>query len=145
MRSIAVAAAFGLALAACSKNADTDSAAAVTLYGADGTKTRISQQLPKDLPDYVKIYPGATVTSATDSGGVGTIGLEVSDPPAKILDFYKAQAVAAKLNDIVDSGASGNDDSGRMLILSQRDTKRSLSVAVEPSGDKTQVSLLYGG
>jgi len=101
-----------------------------------------------DLPSWVPKYPGAVnsgVFSAkgTDNNGAGQGGsftFTTSDPPHKVLDFYrdKAGELGLKINMNTDTGSGG------MIVAADEGEKRSLMATANASGGSTTVSITYG-
>ncbi len=136
-RILIAAAAVVLALGACSRGEDHGHGAGVQVAGAT-----IASQLPANLPDYVKVYPGATIIKAVGNGPQGgVIAFTVSATPDAVADFYRKAAAAAKLEPSMDTaGGAGN----HVILWTQQGGKRSLMATVDPKQGKTQVTLLYG-
>ncbi|HWA60425.1 MAG TPA: hypothetical protein VG939_03580 [Caulobacteraceae bacterium] len=139
-----VLAASALALGACSKGGDINHGGKVVLPGGGST---LSKQVPANLPDYVKVYPGAVVTAVMDNGARGgVITFDVSDPPDTVVAFYKKTAADAKLDSGMDSWSLNQDHSGpHVMMFDKAGTHRSLSASVEVKDGKTHVGLIYGG
>lgn len=144
MRTVLVASAMLLALGACSKSGVHREGDTVTVTSEDGTKATIGAAAPSHLPDYVKVYPGAKVTASVDNGVAGTLAMEVSDPPDKVLDFYRHQAEAAKLSSTTEINQTGQGG-GHMMVFTDPGGKRTLSVTAQVTDGKTQVGVTYGG
>lgn len=137
MKRILIAAAAVLALAACSRGGDLNHGGSVKI--GDST---ISKQLPSNLPDYVKIYPGATVTAVMNNGAQGgIIAFDVGDSPDAVVNFYRKAAQDAKLTQSTDTSSSTGS---HVIMWTQEGTKRSLMTTVDLKQGKTHVGLLYG-
>jgi hypothetical protein len=88
-------------------------------FGADAAK----QGLPMGLP----LYPGGEVKGAFAGGDTGEkagmVTVMTSDPPAKVIEFYKAEAAkrgfdvqgTATANNMVSFTAKGKDNSSVMV------------------------------
>jgi hypothetical protein len=102
----------------------------------------------KDLPSWVPKYPGAANTGlfsakGTDTNGKGEGGsftFTTSDPPQKVLDFYrdKAGELGLKINMNTTTGSGG------MIVAAESDEKRTLMAVANASGNSTNVSITYG-
>jgi len=145
MKRLLIVAVAALTLSACSKGGDLNHGGAVQVPGA-GT---LSKQVPANLPDYVKIYPGAVVTAVMDNGASGgVIAFDVTDPAETVMDFYKKAATDAKLAQTMDSwalAANTPHEGAHVVMFSQAGTKRNLSTTVEVKDGKTHVGLIYAG
>ncbi|MGA7234744.1 MAG: zinc ribbon domain-containing protein [Bryobacteraceae bacterium] len=101
-----------------------------------------------DLPSWVPKYPGAINTGVfsakgTDGNGNGEGGsftFTTSDPPRKVLDFYrdKAGELGLKVNLNTDTGSGG------MIVAAEEGEKRSLMATANAGGASTTVSITYG-
>ena len=143
MIAAATVVSLGAALGACSKGGDLNHGGSVTVNGG---KTTLSKTLPANLPSYVKIYPGAVITAVVQNQGAGgIIAFDVTDPPEKVMDFYKQDAAEAKLGDGIDSWALNQDHTGGHVVMwNGTGDKRSLTTTVEVKDGKTHVGLVYG-
>ncbi len=96
----AMAAALAL-VGGCGSSDDAASSpgSGVVLTGNDGEQVQIGGDVSASLPAGISTYPGAQVASSTviDTGdGRGVImAMLTADTPQKVIDFYRAQAVAA--------------------------------------------------
>src|SRR5215469_3262380 len=100
-----------------------------------------------DLPSWVPKYPGAVnsgVFSAkgSDNNGTGQGGsftFTTSDPPHKVLDFYrdKASELGLKVNMNTDTGSGG------MIVAAEEGEKRTLTAIANASGGSTTVNINY--
>ena len=145
MKQVLLAAAAVLALTGCMKGGgDINHGGTVTLPGG----ASLSKQVPANLPDYVKVYQGATVTAVMDTPGKGgVLALAVNDPPETVLTYYKQVAADAKLTDAMDSWALSPNEphtGAHVIMFSQPGTHRSLSVSAEVKEGHTQIGLIYG-
>ncbi|MGA0600640.1 hypothetical protein ACO2Q3_08035 [Caulobacter sp. KR2-114] len=137
MKRILIAATAVLALGACSRGGDLNHGGSIKL----GSST-ISKQLPANLPGYVKVYPGATVTAVMDNGAQGgIIAFDVADSPDSVVSFYRKAAEDAKLTQTTDTASSTGS---HVIMWNQEGTKRSLMATVDLKQGKTHVGLLYG-
>ena len=106
-------------------------------YGADAVKAG----LPLGLP----VYPGGEVKGAFmggDKGGNGgMVTVLTSDPPAKVIDFYKSEA--AKRGFEIQSRATASNSIAS--FTAQAKDKSSLVVTATPGeGGKTAVMIIGG-
>jgi hypothetical protein len=147
MRSLIIVAACALAVAACNRGADLSHGGKITLKAADGTTATVSKQLPANLPDYAKVYPGAKVTASMANQRGGILAYEVAAPPEAVMAFYKSAAAQAGLSNQMDSWAYAAEKSGAHVIMfsDPNGSQRAMSASVKAEGDVTKVGLTYGG
>jgi hypothetical protein len=141
MLRVLVIAASVLALAACGRAQVKHDGSAV-FHGRDGSTVTVGHGAPKNLPGYLKAYPGATIKSSLDSGANGgVLVMETSAGPEAVIDFYKREAAAAGLQVQMDSN---NPGAPHVVMFSDPDGKRNFNVSAtpQPSG-KTDIGLTY--
>jgi hypothetical protein len=113
-------------------------AAAVALAGC----IKVDKTPPKDLPAYVKLYPGSTQVMNMSMGGVTADAFTTTDPPDTVMIFYRNQASADGLTETAtptqapaaagQQQATFTDTSGKMLV-----------VVAKPQANLTVVSLTW--
>src|SRR5580698_5621022 len=54
---------------------------------------------PKDLPAFVKLYPGSTQMMNMSVAGVTADAVTTTDTPDKVIDFYRTQAASDGLTE----------------------------------------------
>jgi hypothetical protein len=97
-------------------------------------------------PDWVPVYPGSSPQSgmSMNSGDEqgGTFGFNTSDSSEKVMSFYGDQLKAAGLKV---SSTSNNTDGkiAGLISASDKDSKRTVVVAVTPDDKGTGVSVTY--
>jgi hypothetical protein len=93
------------------------------------------------LPDFAPVYPGAqvkgSVTAQTEGGG--TILLETSDAPDRVVAFYKGKANSAGLAEKLSMVGEG----GVTYMASAGDGKRTLQVVAAKSAAGSQVQVTW--
>jgi hypothetical protein len=134
--------------------ADKEGDKSVTIQSEDGKSTMSvaeAGQAPSNLPDWVPAYPGAdysgsfSVETKGDKAKEGApaagamMGFRTNDPPAKVLDFYKAAFAKAGLKE----AASGNFGSMQMLSAAKPDSDIGAQVMVTQDGAASQVQVIY--
>ncbi len=155
--ALSVIVAAGL-LAACGKSEDKTQAKAIPQAQAPtGAVTPLPAPAAPGAPPvlnaapgairtlpYAPLYPGATVTkSAIGESGVGSGGdvtFVTSDPPAKVVGFYKEQAKAAGVAVTMDQ------DLGAALMMSAGDSgdgKGAFQVLASQQNGKTEGQLTW--
>ncbi len=117
--------------------------AALAALGLLGGCLKIDKNPPKDLPSYVKLYPGAQPT-ATMSMGPMTSELETTtDPPETVIAYYRTQAAADGLTEKT-VAAPANASPGQMqTTFSDATGDKMLIVLAKPQNPGTLVSLTY--
>jgi hypothetical protein len=107
-----------------------------TSVSVPGGGTASTGSLPADFPKDVPVYEGASVTSASTTGGVAGAVLMTSDAPDKVSAFYKDELAKQGW-----SKPQAIDMSGTSTITATKD-KRRVSVAITKAQDgKTSISL----
>jgi ABC-type glycerol-3-phosphate transport system substrate-binding protein len=145
MRAIPIIAA-ALALAACGRPQQQDShSVTLTVPGANGPVV-IGNQLPANLPDFVKVYPGAKVTATTTTPGGGVVAMESGDSPDQVMDFYKKSASGSGLPVQMDSATMGAGGSGasHLVVFGGQAVHKSLNVSVQAQNGVTKIAIIYG-
>jgi hypothetical protein len=95
--------------------------------------------LPKNFPEDVPVYPGATVmTSLAQGDGSGMVTLQTKDPVAQVYDYYAAKFQAGGWQ------IAGEVTTPEMRMVSGKKTGREANVTVV-SGDRglTTISLTF--
>ncbi len=100
------------------------------------------------LPSWVPNYPGSEAKgtfavkgdAGDGSGEGGNFTFTTRDSASKVLEFYqdKAKELGMKVN------VTSTTDQGGMIIASDEDSKRSLTIVVGGSSGDTTVNLTYG-
>ena len=117
--------------------------AALMATAALGGCVKMDKTPPKDLPAYVKLYPGSTQVMNMSLAGVTADAATTTDTPDTVMIFYRNQASADGLTESTPptqtAAAAGQqqatftDPSGKMLVV----------VAKPQSGVGTVVSLTW--
>jgi hypothetical protein len=100
------------------------------------------------LPSWVPNYPGSTAQgtfavrgdSNDGSGEGGNFTFTTRDGGSKVMSFYtdKAKEMGMKVN------LTTTTDQGGMIVATDEDAKKSLTVIVGSSGSETTVNVTYG-
>lgn len=113
--------------------------AALTLVGGC---FKVDRSLPKDLPSYVAIYPGAEPLVSIDMGAMMSVGLRTNASPDEVISYYRAQAAANGLQE--ESAASTANVSANQRQAMFRDgSGHTLMVGARPQNGETTISLVY--
>jgi hypothetical protein len=87
---------------------------------------------PKNMPDYVKLYPGSAQMMNMSMGPITADVVTTTDTPATVLTYYRTQAAGSGLTEgaapaSASVGATAgqeqamfSDASGKMLIVSAK-------------------------
>ena len=113
--------------------------AAVTLLGGC---FKVDRSLPKDLPTYVSIYPGAEPLVSIDMGPMMSVGLRTTSSPDDVVAYYRAQAAANGLQETTGQAPANASADQRQVMF--RDTAgHTLVVGARPQNGETTISLVY--
>ncbi|MFI4935559.1 MAG: hypothetical protein ACHP7N_13125 [Caulobacterales bacterium] len=103
-----------------------------------------SKTPPKDLPDYVKIYPGATQVVAMGLGSMSTEVFSTSASPDEVVSFYRTQAQSDGLPEGSAPAPAGAPPEQKQAEFGDPASGKMLVVVAKPSqGVGTMVSLIY--
>src|SRR5271156_6693350 len=72
---------------------------ALVAAAALGGCLKMDKTPPKDLPAFVKLYPGSTQVMNLSVAGVTADAISTTDTPDKVLDFYRTQAASDGLTE----------------------------------------------
>jgi hypothetical protein len=143
-----IIAAAALTLAACGQRHQANGAgsgASVVVPGANGASVTMGTSLPTNLPDWVKVYPGATVTTTTTAPGGGLIGMQTSAAPDAVAAFYKQAATASGFTTAMDSSSAAASGANHVLVFTKDGTpKESLDATITTENGSTKIAILYG-
>ena len=115
----------------------------------EGTSLKISQgEVPKTLPSYIEIYPGASEITSVQANGkdpakggkVDMVSFKSKDAPLKIIQFYEAKLMQHGYK----KEASANFGPMQMATLKNDETKQALQLMItqEPNKD-AMVQLIF--
>jgi hypothetical protein len=131
-----------IALAACGPRTHIKRDGTAVIQGRNGQVMTVGHGAPANLPRYLKLYPGAEVKSALDSGANGgVVVMQTSASADAVIDFYKKQAAAAGLQVQMDSN---NPGSAHVVLFDDPNGKRNFNISATPQpGGKTDIGLTY--
>ena len=73
---------------------------ALAAAAALGGCVKMDKTPPKDIPPYVKLYPGSTQVMNMEMGGLTVDGATTPDSVDTVLTFYRSQAAADGLTEM---------------------------------------------
>jgi hypothetical protein len=113
--------------------------AAVTVVGGC---MKFDKTPPKDLPAYVKLYPGSTQVMNMSMGGVTADAFTTTDSPATVMIFYRNQASADGLTETA-APAQAGATAGQEQAAFTDSSGKMLAVMAKPQANLTVVSLTW--
>src|SRR5579872_7301062 len=117
--------------------------ATAAALAATGGCIKMDKNPPKDLPSYVKLYPGAQPEATMSMGPLSMEMETTADAPDTVMAFYRNQAAADGLVEKPVS-APANATAGQMQTqFSDASGDKTLIVLVKPQNPGTLVSLTY--
>ena len=87
---------------------------------------------PKDIPAFVKLYPGSTQVMNMEMGGLTVDGATTPDSVETVLGFYRTQAAADGLTETAPPATSSPDPSQKTAAFQGPD--KFLAIVVKPEG-----------
>jgi hypothetical protein len=99
---------------------------------------------PKDLPAFVKLYPGSTHMMSMNVAGLTVDGSTTADSPDKVLSFYRAQAASDGLTE-TQAPATGAASAGQSqaAFIDQANGRMLIVLAKPQQGAGTLVELSW--
>ena len=119
----------------------------IKVSGPDGQEMTFGGgDMPKNLPDWVPVYPGATSQSAFDASSNGertaSFTLTTDDSVEDVMAFYEEKFNGAGLK-VSKSTAETDGQLTGMVSGSSEDDKRSVFVSITTAEGKTQASTTF--
>jgi hypothetical protein len=115
--------------------------AAVTLVGGC---IKMDKTPPKDMPAYVKLYPGSTQMMNMTMGGITADAFTTSDSPDTVMIFYRNQASADGLTETAaPAQATTGATAGQVQATFTDASGKMLAVVAKPQANLTIVSLTW--
>jgi hypothetical protein len=103
----------------------------------------MDKNAPKDLPGYVKLYPGAQPTATMSMGPLSTEMETTADTPEAVMAFYRSQAAADGLVEKPVSAPANASPGQVQTTFSDASGDKTLIVLVRPQNPGTLLSLTY--
>ena len=118
--------------------------AALMATAALGGCVKMDKTPPKDLPAYVKLYPGSTQVMNMSLAGVTADAATTTDTPDTVMIFYRNQASA---NGLTESAAPASAQTGATAGQEQANftdpSGKMLLVVAKPQSNLTLVTLTW--
>ena len=119
----------------------------IKVSGPDGQEMTFGgADAPKNLPDWVPVYPGATAQGAFDATANGertaSFNLMSDDSVEEVMSFYEEKFNGAGLK-VTKSTAETDGQLTGMVSGASEDDKRSVFVAISTVDGKTQASTTF--
>lgn len=119
----------------------------VKMTGADGSEvTWGGGQAPKDLPDWVPLYPGSTAQGTMDAttpqGRSAMFSLSTDDSVDEVIEFYESKLKEAGLQ--VDKNTMEvNGQRSAILVGKSGDDKQTVSATIGQQDGKTTATITF--
>ena len=113
--------------------------AAVALIGGC---MKVNTAPPKDLPAFVKVYPGATQVVSMNVMGMQALAFQAAAKPDEVIAYYRTQATSDGLPETTANAAAANPGQGQATFGDPASGKF-LVVIAKAQGDGSMVSLTY--
>ena len=117
---------------------------ALATVAALGGCFKMDKTPPKDLPAYVKLYPGSTQVMNMSLAGVTADAATTTDTPDTVMIFYRNQASA---NGLTESAAPASAQTGATAGQEQANftdpSGKMLLVVAKPQSNLTLVTLTW--
>jgi hypothetical protein len=105
---------------------------ALAAAAALGGCVKMDKTPPKDIPPYVKLYPGSTQVMNMEMGGLTVDGATTPDSVDTVLTFYRSQAAADGLTEMAPPATSSPDPNQKTAAFQAAD--KFLAIVVKPEG-----------
>jgi uncharacterized protein YceK len=96
---------------------------------------------PKDMPAYVKLYPGSTQVMNMALGGVTADAATTTDTPDTVMIYYRNQASADGLTE--GAAPTTTASAGQQQASFTDSTGKMLAVVAKPQGTGTLITLTW--
>jgi hypothetical protein len=104
---------------------------------------KIDKAPPKDLPAFVKLYPGATGTMSMSMGPMSSILFQTTASPDDVVSYYRGQASADGLTEQPAKAQTGSPAEQRQAEFRDATGGEILVVVAWPQQNTTMVDLTY--
>ena len=117
--------------------------AAVASAAALAGCIKMDKTPPKDLPAYVKLYPGSTQVMNMSMGGVTADAFTTPDSPDTVLAFYRTQAASDGLTETQAPSNTAPAPDQKQVAFTDPAQDKLLVVVAKPQGAGSMVSLTW--
>jgi hypothetical protein len=104
---------------------------------------KIDKAPPKDLPAFVKIYPGASQVMSMNLGPMSSIIFQTTSSPDDVVGYYRVQASADGLSEQSEQPQASAPAEQRQAAFHDAAGGEILVVVARPQQNATMVSLTY--
>ena len=108
-----------------------------------GACFKIDKAPPKDLPTWVKVYPGATNVVSVGMGQMTSIVFQTTSSPDDVVTYYRAQAQQDGLTEQAANPPAGATPEQRQASFRDATGGEILVVIARPQQSATMVDLTY--
>jgi len=105
---------------------------------------KVDKTPPKDMPSYVRLYPGSTQVMSMNLGGMEADAFQTTASADDILAFYRTNAATDGLTETNAPAQAGAAAGDKQLALTDAATGRMLIVVIKPQASGvSMVSLTW--
>jgi hypothetical protein len=104
---------------------------------------KIDKAPPKDLPAFVKVYPGASQVMSMGMGSMSSIIFQTTSSPDDVVGYYRVQASSDGLSELPAQPQTGARAEQRQASFRDSTGGEFLMVIARPQQNSTMVSLTY--
>jgi hypothetical protein len=115
---------------------------ALTAAAALGGCLKMDKTPPKNMPAYVKLYPGSNQVMNLTMAGVTADAATTTDTPDTVLTFYRTQATADGLTETA-APTPASDAAGQKQANFTDPSGKMLLVVAKPQSNLTLVTLTW--
>ena len=116
---------------------------ALTAALAVGGCMKVDKAPPKDMPTWVKIYPGASQVVSVGMGPMTSIVFQTTSSPDDVVSYYRSQAQADGLSEQATNPPAGSPPEQRQASFRDSTGGEILVVIAKPQQNATMVDLTY--
>ena len=118
----------------------------IKVSGTDGQQVTFGGEAPKNLPAWVPVYPGSTVTGAMDvtnaEGRSVQFAISSEDPVDKVIEFYERKLGEAGLK-VAKQTIDANGQHSAILTATSEGDKRTATAMIGQQEGKTQGTITF--
>ena len=115
---------------------------ALVAAAALGGCIKMDKTPPKNMPAYVKLYPGSNQVMNLSMAGVTADAATTTDTPDTVLTFYRTQAASDGLTETA-APTQGSDTAGQKQANFTDPSGKMLLVVAKPQSNVTLVTLTW--